>query len=102
MARSRCVRSAATNRSASAGSTTRGRRRTPRTNGTTLGPRWRCWRVGNPWGTGFAVTPASPRTTRYPYSADTAARRRLIVAADNPAEASVIRTTFSAPARPRR
>jgi hypothetical protein len=26
----------------------------------------------------------------------------LIVAADNPAEASVMRTTFSAPARPRR
>ncbi len=69
----------------------------PRTNGTTPRcSRWRLRRVGSPRGTGFTVTPdVAARRPDSRYRLDTAASRRLIVAADSPAPPSEIRTTFS-------
>jgi hypothetical protein len=65
IARSRCVRSAATSRSASSGAKIRGRVRGTRTSGAIRDrtvPPWR--RVSSLRGTGLTRTGVSPRATR--------------------------------------
>ncbi len=85
IARSRCVRSAATSLSASSGDKILGSVRGTRTSGAvrdrTDPP---CRRVIRPRGTGLTRTGVSPRATRYAYRPDTDDGRRAIVRADSP------------------
>jgi hypothetical protein len=76
----------------SSGSSTRGNRRTGRTNAVPRVRRRIDDRVAMPRNTGFTVT--SPRATRSPYRPDTLDRRRLIVDSAIPEPPSARRTTL--------
>jgi len=98
IARSRCLRSAPTSRSASSGDKILGNVRGTRTSGAIrdrIVPPWR--RVSRPRGTGLTRTGVSPRATRYAYRPDTDDSRRAIVRADNPDSRSASRTTLRSP-----